>query len=148
VCGSVRHCYVGFVEHGEHSEDERDHFLHFIEPFSKTKETGWLWSTQFRQENLENQFVGSATYPAIIKIDMAERMFSILSGKSDLTQAKMSEFIQKKGNQTFYQIPDILTDQMMIDEHIETRDFIEMELPQDEDEEEEFEKLLIDHDEL
>ena len=52
VCGSVRHCYVGFVEHGEHSEDERDHFLHFIEPFSETKETGWLWSTQFRQENL------------------------------------------------------------------------------------------------
>lgn len=52
MCGSVRHCYVGFVEHGEHSEDERDHFLHFIEPFSKTKETGWLWSTQFRQENL------------------------------------------------------------------------------------------------
>ena len=79
---------------------------------------------------------------------MAERMFSILSGKSDLTQTKMSEFIQKKGNQTFYQIPDILTDQMIIDEHIETRDFIEMELPQDEDEEEEFEKLLIDHDEL
>ena len=96
----------------------------------------------------ENQFVGSATYPAIIKIDMAERMFSILSGKSDLTQAKMNEFLQKKGNQTFYQIPDILNDQMMIDDHIETRDFIEMELPQDEDEEEEFEKLLIDHDEL
>ena len=79
---------------------------------------------------------------------MAERMFSILSGKSDLTLAKMSEFVQKKGNQTFYQIPDILNDQMMIDDHIETRDFIEMELPQDEDEEEEFEKLLIDHDEL
>ena len=75
-------------------------------------------------------------------------MFSILSGKSDLTLAKMSEFVQKKGNQTFYQIPDILNDQMMIDDHIETRDFIEMELPQDEDEEEEFEKLLIDHDEL
>ena len=56
-------------------------------------------------------------------------------------------FVKRKGNQTFYQIPDILTDQLS-DEYDQIRDFIEMELPQDEDEEEEFEKLLIDHDEL